>query len=469
MGKNVVFGALFLALTLGSRLALADCTSPASTHFVATTGSDSADGSEGAPWATINHAISKTGPGACVRVRAGSYDEGGEIWVRPENGGAAGQLWELAPYPGESVTLQTRVLLEGHYARVRGFEMASGVSIIAREQGSHNEVIGNHFKGAYTYAAISLGGDDLLAEDNVIELDGSGSTQDHGIYVLYGKGKVIRNNAITGSPGYGVHIYDENKYGWSPDISDVLVENNSIRGCVSRSGVIVAADSGVQVSNVKIVHNVLAENPSAGVTIWKDGISGVDVLNNTVVGGGAGVTNLGAAGVRVQNNLFWNTQTLLDGSFASVDTNLYGPAKSGASADVNPLYADPAFVNAGQGDYHLSAGSPAIDAGKDVGLAFVGSAPDLGAYEVGGNTGPGGTPEPGTGGSTGSGGRSSGGGSAGSSGGAPTGGAAGAKSSAASEDDGCGCRVPSRRRPVGYALLFVAGVALLEARRRRSA
>jgi len=47
---------------------------------------------------------------------------------------------------------------------------------------------------------------------------------------------------------------------------------------------------------------------------------------------------------------------------------------------------DPGFASTDDtsGDFlRLAAGSPAIDAGTDVGLAFVGEAPDLGAYEYG--------------------------------------------------------------------------------------
>lgn len=43
--------------------------------------------------------------------------------------------------------------------------------------------------------------------------------------------------------------------------------------------------------------------------------------------------------------------------------------------------ADPLLVSVAQSDFHLTAASPCIDAGLDVGLPFRGSAPDLGAFE----------------------------------------------------------------------------------------
>lgn len=51
--------------------------------------------------------------------------------------------------------------------------------------------------------------------------------------------------------------------------------------------------------------------------------------------------------------------------------------------DLNsPTPQDPMFVDPLNDDFHLQPGSPAIDAGMDVGLPFQGIAPDIGAYEV---------------------------------------------------------------------------------------
>jgi len=55
-------------------------------------------------------------------------------------------------------------------------------------------------------------------------------------------------------------------------------------------------------------------------------------------------------------------------------------ADTGMDAN-SPARADPAFTNPAANDWTLQVGSPAINAGVDVGLPYCGAAPDCGAYE----------------------------------------------------------------------------------------
>ena len=48
---------------------------------------------------------------------------------------------------------------------------------------------------------------------------------------------------------------------------------------------------------------------------------------------------------------------------------------------IGSLFTNPKFINPENGDFRLQSNSPAIDAGVDVGLPFIGSAPDMGAIE----------------------------------------------------------------------------------------
>src|SRR6185312_5017012 len=157
---------------------------------------------------------------------------------------------------------------------------------------------------------------------------------------------------------------------------------------------------------------------------------------------------------------------------------------------LGPRQADGSLPNV---DFlHLSAGSRMIDKGTDVGLPYLGTAPDLGAYEygatsTGGASGTGGTPGPGgssgangtggarTGGTGGTGGATaaSGGGSGTSAtGGAPgaggtvsaTGGAGGTSGETAS--GGCSCALDDASGRAPLALVLVAIGGLSSSRRR---
>jgi hypothetical protein len=256
-------------------------------YYVATTGDDANTGTKQQPWRHLNHAIKSAGPGDTVYVRAGAYFEGGEIWFRPGQGGAAGAWKTFKALPGEDVVLETRLLIEASYVRVQGFRLASGKSIITRRNGttpiSHIEVINNRLAGYYRYGAIVIAGDDILVEGNEIALDGAGSVLDHGIYVHYGRNKIIRRNRITGAPGYGIHVYEENKYSASPDIDGVIIEGNYIANSVARAGIIVTCAQGVRIANVTIRQNLITKNAQGGIKIASQRVAKVSVLNNIVV------------------------------------------------------------------------------------------------------------------------------------------------------------------------------------------
>ena len=100
----------------------------------------------------------------------------------------------------------------------------------------------------------------------------------------------------------------------------------------------------------------------------------VQAYNNIIVGNKYGLSCMRCR-QRYSNNLVWGNHT-----------DFVRDAGPG-NGDVN---RDPRFVNPGEGDYRLSADSPAIDAGRDAGepldaagSARAGDGPDIGAFEFG--------------------------------------------------------------------------------------
>lgn len=141
-----------------------------------------------------------------------------------------------------------------------------------------------------------------------------------------------------------------------------------------------------------LVYNML------GAVRWGKGPSGFILrsstgdtfYNNTIVGAWTGIIALGEWGpsiLAMNNNIVKDMSAygmfLSDGMVASDltgDYNLFYNCPNtydGGIPGLNDLIADPLL----DGTYHLMAGSPAIDAGIDVGLPFGGAAPDIGAFE----------------------------------------------------------------------------------------
>src|SRR5262249_51911397 len=116
----------------------------------------------------------------------------------------------------------------------------------------------------------------------------------------------------------------------------------------------------------------------------RDGIlstaSSGKIYNNTVYHNGqAGFQNLSDSSNNATNNIFY-----LNGTAAI----------SGSTSGSQNLTTNPSFVNAAAGDFHLQAGSPAIDAGMTVSEVTTdrdkmprpqGARFDIGAYEYTGS------------------------------------------------------------------------------------
>jgi len=156
----------------------------------------------------------------------------------------------------------------------------------------------------------------------------------------------------------------------------------------------------VQGSVLTFGANLVASNGAGGVVVWNDG-SGV-VAGNTLVGNAfaatesylVGALSFGASATPsvAQDNLVVSNYYGLGCSSCSTPFGynlVWGNTTdyiNDAAQKPTDVGVDPHFVNASEGDYHLSPGSAAIDAGKAVGLPvdFEGEARPQGAtYDIG--------------------------------------------------------------------------------------
>jgi hypothetical protein len=171
--------------------------------------------------------------------------------------------------------------------------------------------------------------------------DASTANLDHGIYWASGSGD-IHDNLIARSYAYGIQLY--------PSANGVSVRHNTIIGSAGRGGIIIA---GAAAGNV-IANNIIAGNATTGITTFALTGSGNEIRRNLIAGNRRG-------------------------AFSS---------RSGLTIAGRTIARDPLFVS--RRDFHLRAGSPAIDA-AEAGYATTtdlddvprgaGALADLGAYE----------------------------------------------------------------------------------------
>lgn len=138
--------------------------------------------------------------------------------------------------------------------------------------------------------------------------------------------------------------------------------------------------------NVVFRNNLITNSTQQGSGLYAESHTGFAAINNTVVGAKTGVNLVSGTGTAtVKNNILQNNETgLTEAQTGPLDNsnNLFwgNTADYGAETPAGPneFNANPML----DGAYKPTSGSPAVDAGTNVGLAFNGLAPDLGFFET---------------------------------------------------------------------------------------
>jgi hypothetical protein len=195
-------------------------------------------------------------------------------------------------------------------------------------------------------------------------------------------GTLVEQNVFRSDRGPDVVILGGLTNATNNLISNTTVRDNLMTGSTQYGGVDAvggrAGSSGNVINGVQVINNTITQNTGGGVQAQQnlDGGSGntvtnVTVLNSIVTGNSPDFDGVGPSQV----------------SFSLTDASGY----AGANGNIS---GDPEFVDPANGDFHLQAGSPAIDAGTSNGApptdlecrSRVGL-PDMGAYEFGGAAG----------------------------------------------------------------------------------
>jgi hypothetical protein len=407
------------------QVAQAADTASGGTYYVAPNGSDSAAGSQSAPFKTIAKAAEVAKAGDNVLVKGGTYN--GQVTF--SKSGTPSALITFRAASGE----RPKIVASGSkyafdfsgqsYISVEGFDVSGSQSHLFRlESGSST---GNIIANNILHNTTSRGdGVRIMAAKNTQVLNNKMHHVQYGV-------KVERSNA--GSNGATNTLIKGNEI-YKPGVDciylaapGVTVDGNNLHDNNATYSAGEHAD-GVQVymksytANSKIVfsnnlidlkdqpgsqrqcNSLMLEN-AGGITIFNNVINGRNeanginlkscpdskVFNNTVVDVANSTiyvhkgSTVASSNVLVYNNIAPGIKVLSDGS------------RSGSQTGNNSVGTDPQFVNKAAGDFRIKAGSPAVDKGYansdkklpypdaciDGGQRIVNGKIDIGAYEFG--------------------------------------------------------------------------------------
>lgn len=334
------------------------------TWYVAPAGDDGAEGSETAPFATLQHAADVAGAGDTIIAEDGAYTATGETILYVSTGGTADDwLWIRARnrwgahLDGRDGTNASGIRFGDGvgWVRVEGFEISGmqagdgGAGGIECYAGGHDvELIGNHIHHIGRFCTDTANGEvgiflqqaDVLVEGNLLHDIGRFAAgemgcmpttmywqnHDHGIYVdgdVPGADRAtIRNNVFYGfERGWAIQLYPGTLEG-------VRIEHNTFVGPNPyRDGHIVADAAFTDL----VVRNNLFFEPRASAISASDSPT--------------------------------FTSSIVTHNCISTDAVFNVPDPGGVMVADNILGIDPLFVDAAGRDYHLAAGSPAADVG----------------------------------------------------------------------------------------------------------
>ncbi|MGH8512296.1 MAG: right-handed parallel beta-helix repeat-containing protein, partial [Gammaproteobacteria bacterium] len=385
----------------------------ATTYYVAPNGSNSSTGTQAQPFATLQKAHDVAVAGDTIYLRGGTYYPSAQTKIT--RSGSSGNYIKVWAYPGERPVIDAINhnsgssmymirMTNASWWYIKGLELKNGAIGGIHAVGSSNNNIFENNNIHHCGRLLAGGGTGAIAiygtsaNNTVLNNDahdndaalGNGGAADGILIVTTGRGNVIRGNRFWRNSDDGIDMWNaapaliENNWSWENGYKgDALTPRGNGNGF--KLGGTGPNDGGHTLKN-----NVSWGNRTFGFHD-NQGDLPMTLYNNTAWDNPKGnfkfsrpstfrnSSSFGLLG-RITGSDTFNSWTLgvtvSAADFSSLnDTIARGPRNADGSLPASNFL-------------RLVAGSDLIDRGVNVGITYVGSAPDLGAYEYGASGSP---------------------------------------------------------------------------------
>ena len=342
------------------------------------------------PWCTLGKALVAAPDGSAIQVRAGTY-AAASVTGRHLVSGIS-----VAPFPGQRPIVKSLTLTQSDRFTFSGLTFQAVQLTTSRSIALTGDEI---TKGGLFATAPSA----LRVEDNVfhdgadglVVRNGSDVTVRHNVFRDMPRRTTAGGDGIQGSGDTGLMVHGNtflrlsNPLGHCDSI-ELLGSNDyvTLDGNLFRAarGPIITTGSGGTAALTKhlvVTNNELTQTPTWALNFVNT--PGALVENNTIWAAGHGIMLTGGyTKVSFYNNIVSRLETVA----ARVAADDYNLIAVGPMTGAHDKRGDPRFLSQTLPDYHLTAASPAVNAGTAAfaplldrdGFGRIG-APDLGAYE----------------------------------------------------------------------------------------
>ena len=348
--------------------------------------SDSGAGTADQPFCTIGAAAAKVTAGQTVQVAAGAYPER----VTVASSGTADAPVAFTAAPGVTLNGQTNgFAISGRsWVNITGFTVTNTTDYgIAVSNSSHITLSDNHV--SYSGKPVSGQTKYGIRLNNVTDSLVSGNIVHHntnaGIGLVSGstRNEIRGNQSFSNAQGYqraaaGIHVYSAP----ANTIDGNITHNNEDSGinCYSGSNDCLIynnvsynnGDHGIddyQAPGARIIGNTVYKNVTSGIQA-EGGSTGATIANNISVDNGINsprthsnirVEAGSTAGTTMDYNLVYLTQPDILLIWNSVNYTSLAAFQAATGQESHGIQADPRWDGASEGNFHLTAGSPAID------------------------------------------------------------------------------------------------------------